>query len=90
MRRTRLKRVSDKRRVALGDYFILKGKFLSAYPLCQFPDCVFRARHVHHKAGSVGKKLNDVRYWMAVCQMHHEWIHSHAKEARKLGYILWK
>jgi len=87
MKRSPLRRMSDKQRAALKVYGILKREYFANHSLCQFEGCFFTANHIHHTRGRSGRKLNETRYWLALCCFHHEWIHAHAREARKLGYI---
>ena len=42
----------------------------------------------HHKAGRLGKNLSDTSKWMAVCTLHHRWIHDNPREAESLGFII--
>jgi len=48
---------------------------------------VRRTEDVHHSAGKLGDRLLDDTKWIPVCREHHEWIHSHIEEARRLGLI---
>jgi hypothetical protein len=68
------------------DAFLIEAMF------CEFPtngheDCIARATDVHHIRGRSGRFLRDQKYWTALCRPHHDWIHSHMKEARKLGLV---
>lgn len=46
------------------------------------------ATEVHHRNGRTNDRLNDERFWLAVCRESHEWIHNHAREARAKGYLI--
>lgn len=46
------------------------------------------ATEVHHRNGRTNDKLNDERFWLAVCRENHEWIHNHASAARAKGYLI--
>lgn len=41
----------------------------------------------HHMARR-GRNLCNVTTFMGVCQQCHDWIHSHTREARRLGYLI--
>jgi hypothetical protein len=43
---------------------------------------------VHHKMGCEGALLLDQRYWMPVCRWCHDWIESHGRAARELGFVI--
>jgi len=52
--------------------------------------CPMRSDDVHHRAGRMGKMLLDVRFLMAACRSCHDFLHSNANEARRLGYLITK
>ncbi len=79
-------------------YKNVKPAWLKAHPCCQFEYEIDGERFScasgfgvtpHHKMGR-GKYIDDERYLMTVCPIHHAWIEAFKKEARKLGYILYK
>lgn len=51
---------------------------------CQKPAC----RNPHHRKGRIGKLLYDVRFFLAVCQEHHDKIHREPKWAYEQGYLV--
>ena len=55
--------------------------------MCGHPHCGSKANDCHHKLGRAGKLILDERYWVPVCQTHHEWIHTHPEAARKVGLL---
>lgn len=63
----------------------LAERIFGAFQLRKAP---IQATDIHHKAGRVGEKLNDERYFMAVSRQAHDWIHSHGKEARARGWLI--
>lgn len=51
--------------------------------------CTRRAQSSpHHMALRCGSMLCDTRFWMGICVEHHRFIHDHAREARRLGYLV--
>ena len=42
---------------------------------------------IHHVEGRIGEKLLDENTWMACSRKAHDWIHSHASAARKMGWL---
>jgi len=42
---------------------------------------------IHHIFGRRGKFLNIEKYWLAVSDIGHRWIHSHPKQAYELGFL---
>ena len=87
-RKTPLKRVSKKRRWELGIYWSKAQWFLRMHPYCQMGSCLRPATQIHHIRGRNGSRLNDDRYWLALCNDCHQWIHFQApQEARKIGAL---
>ena len=64
IRRTPLKRVSDKRRVEMKEYANLRAEFLKANPVCQLCGKA-KATDVHHKCKR-GKNYLNVATWAAL------------------------
>jgi len=69
-------------------YLLAKARALPG-KMCEWPanQCLNMADDVHHGAGRVGTMLNNQKYWWFLCRRHHDWVHSHAREARKLGLL---
>jgi hypothetical protein len=88
-----LRRVSKKRAEELKIYYSLADYVLSQRPYCEFPSstgaatCMNPATQIHHMRGRAGPLLCDVRFWLAVCDKCHKYIHEHGKEARKRGVL---
>lgn len=87
-----IKRISDKLRKRKLEYKKLRADFLIDNPWCawglkQNPPQHIRATSIHHTRGRLGRLLNDTRFWLAVSNEGHEWIHNHINEARGLGLI---
>lgn len=62
--------------------------FLALNQFCQInaPGCTGRAQGIHHKAGRVGDKLMDQKFWMAACNSCNLWVEVNDKEAREKGF----
>lgn len=86
MKRTPLRKVSDKRRQQLRLYSQERKAFLADKPVCEI---CHRGRSfdVHHRRGRYGRSLLEREHWLAVCRSCHELIHSNPQRARTLGYI---
>ena len=89
MKRTSLRRVSNKRALELRAYAIMRPIFLRKNPFCEFdPMCLKPSVDIHHIRGRAGNLLTDERYLMAICREHHTWmIHENAKKAREIGLL---
>lgn len=83
----RIKSVSDKKLIELAEYRIVRDKYLSEHPICEFHTCDCRVVELHHKK-SRKYYLSDVSIFMSVCREHHNWIHRFCKESYDLGYLL--
>lgn len=92
-----LRQVSSRRQRELQEYLERRISFLK---LPQNQWCpvhisgvmgtrrLVRAVEVHHKAGRVGKLLNDERWWLAVSRAGHTFIHANPNLARERGWII--
>lgn len=90
-RKTPLRRVSKKRQSENRQYLKQRKAFLEAHPYCEA--CLEegearQATDIHHRNKRNGARLLDEEYWMSVCRKHHDWIHAHPAEARKLGWLV--
>jgi len=92
--RKTIKQFSDKRMIENRKYAKLRKEFLSKKEngLCPVAKKVFKidvkATEIHHKAGRVGKLLNDTTKWLAVSRVGHCWVHQNPEKARKIGFLL--
>ena len=86
MKRTKLKPVSDKRKVQNAEYSQLRKVFLQGKRCAVFPNLA--ATEIHHTNHREGERLNDTEYWLAVSREGHEWIHRNTKEAREKKWLL--
>lgn len=85
-----IKPISDKRRVRLAEYKKLRKWFLVEHNYCEWglrqtPPQHIRATQIHHSRGRQGRLLNDTRFWFAVSEKGHNWIHANIDAARNLG-----
>lgn len=46
------------------------------------------ATQIHHTNRRHGERLNDERYWLAVSEAAHLWIHSYPSAARLRGWLV--
>ena len=81
--------ISKKRIEELAEYRTVRDRYLKENPICQVKDCSNPSTHIHHVNGRTGKRLYDVRYFMAVggC-CHPERIHENPTWARENGYLI--
>lgn len=86
MKRTPLRKISDKRRSQLRIYAHDRKAFLAEKPVCEICH-QGRSIDVHHRCGRYGRSLLNRKHWMAVCRICHDFIHSNPKRARELGYL---
>ena len=82
--------INKRQRERLKEYQAIKLRW-RAQPAnfrCAFPGCTKPAdESPHHTRGHLGLLLCDVRYWIAICRKHHNWIHSNIEAARALNLI---
>lgn len=78
---------SDKQKKIDAAYRVLRGQYMKDHPKCMFKDCQSHSEECHHIRGRSKEYMLDTREWMAVCKIHHDWIHANDKEARELGYL---
>lgn len=91
-RRAGIRPISKKRRSLGTVYRVRRQRFLEENPLCvwglkQNPPQYIASTQVHHTRGRAGSLLLDTRFWVAVSQDGHDWIHNNMAAARKLGFI---
>lgn len=100
MKRSPLKREGSKHRERRLSYERKKKVYLQEHPGCQFEFrdgfdnkigimCNSkRMISIHHMMGR-GKYLDDERFFLTLCQEHHDWVEANKREARRLRYILY-
>ena len=57
------------------------------FKINSMPSSCPRSTDVHHSRGRIGKSFLDESTWVACSRQEHTWLHSHPKEARKLGLL---
>jgi hypothetical protein len=81
---------SSKRSQEEKRYAAKRVMFMMEHQLCQVNIsglCTQRSTDVHHKAGRVADLLVDETEWIAVCRACHDFIHTHPKDAREMGWL---
>jgi hypothetical protein len=84
----KIAKVSAKRKVLNVEYKKVRDDFMAAHPFCQFSGCIKRATDCHHAKGKVGKDFTDDTHFIALCRVHHNWVHDFPAEAMELGYSI--
>ena len=88
-----LRKVSQKRAKQLAVYRKARVQFLREFPVCEAcvaidSDSVPRkATEIHHRAGRIGEKLNDINDFVPICEICHRWVHNNPWQARDLGLL---
>jgi len=86
-----IRRRSKKMTKRMVEYHKLKAQFLKDNPTCVvFPWDGWKQRpatQIHHRHGRLGSLLLDTRFWLAVSQTGHDWIHTHMEQARAYGFL---
>ena len=91
MKRSRINRVSSRRRKENAEYAVERDAYLDRNPLCAVCDEEGRKKRaffVHHRAGREGRFLLDQRFWMGVCYDCHDRIENFRLWATKNQYLL--
>jgi hypothetical protein len=90
----RIKQQSDATKARMCQYQKAKAEFLELHSWCEAHVRVptnsyqqWRATEIHHSRGRLGALLTDTRYFVAVCQSCHRWIHDHPGKARQLNLL---
>jgi hypothetical protein len=82
-----LKPISDKRKKQKAAYMVLRESFLKAHPYCAvFPH--LKSNQIHHTNHREGERLNDTRFWLAVSDEGHKYIHAHPSESYEKGWLI--
>lgn len=86
-----LRRQSKRMADEMSAYYGQRNIFLERYPVCAA--CLIRgispapSSQVHHFRGRQGRLLRDERWWIAICGPCHDFVHSHPRDARRLGLL---
>ena len=84
-----IRRVSKKRAKQGRAYSTQRKAFLLARPVCEVCKTA-RSQDVHHMRGRHGTNYLDETTWCAVCRTCHDWIHTHPREAKARGLLVWE
>lgn len=89
LKRTPIKKVSDKKSKRDKVYSVLRQKYLEENPICQICNSV-PSTDIHHKHSGAdrAKYQNDLSTWMALCRGCHTEIHENPKWARDNDYLV--
>jgi len=80
LKRTPIKKISDKRKAQVEVYSVLRKTFLKQNPMCAvFPH--LKAVEIHHINHKEVERLNDTKYWLAVSRKGHVKIHEFPEES---------
>ena len=92
--------MSSKRSKELREYAKLRKVYLEAHPYCEVclkenglkyegkPLDAPSSEDIHHVRGRWHDRLNDERYFLAVCRESHDRIHRDPAWAYERGYML--
>ena len=86
LKKTPIKRISDKRKKQEAAYSVLRKKYLEDNPRCEI--CGSPASQIHHKWHRENERLNDTKYWMSVDDKCHKMIHRNPEDSYRLGYLI--
>jgi hypothetical protein len=87
LKRKPLSPISDKRKKQQAAYKVLREAFLKQHPMCGvFPHLA--ATQIHHTRHRENERLNDTKYWLAVSDAGHKYIHSHPEESYSKGWLI--
>ena len=87
LKRTPLKKISDKRKKQVAAYSVLREQFLKDNPNCAvFPH--LKATEIHHTHHRENERLNDTRYWLAVSRRGHQYIHNNPEESYAKKWLI--
>lgn len=83
--------VSQKRKRQDAEYSKLRKRYLEENPLCKVNvgGCSNTATDVHHTRSGDDRAVYYLiqSTWLPVCRHCHDYIHSHPKEARVMGWL---
>jgi len=88
-RSTALSPRSPKQRRIEAAYNVIRKAYLETHSMCEahLAGCATYATDIHHKAGR-GMLTLDSTTFLAVCRSCHQWIETHPKESKDLGFSI--
>jgi hypothetical protein len=87
--KSKIKKISDKKKKLDALYTKLRRIELEKYPTCQIHTdyCTGKSTEIHHAAYRTGENFLGVDTWFATCRECHSWVHLNPKTARELGFL---
>ena len=82
-----MKRVSDRQKKRLTQYYKVRDEFMARNKVCQWPECSKPATDCHHSRGRAGSLLADVRHFRALCRAHHNLCSDEPNLARSVSML---
>ena len=71
----------------MNQYLKQRAVYLAKHPWCMVYGKPHKATEIHHSRGRVGTLLLDERFWFAVGESAHHWIHDEPAMARAEGFL---
>lgn len=87
LQKSYIRKVSEKRKSQNDEYSVLREKFLKENPICKACE-TSPSTAIHHLKGRENDLLNEIQYWMPVCNICHNEIHANPEWARQHGYLI--
>jgi len=84
-----VKKISNKsegQKIRENIYKDLRKIYLNKNQKCEVNNS-HKSTEIHHISGRNGDRLNDVKFFLAVCRECHRWIHENPKEARAKQWL---
>ena len=86
VKRQRISKQSDEGKERMAVYGAINRMFLLMNLECEI--CGRNSDEVHHKKGRIGDLLYDVRFFLPVCRICHDFIEKHPETAYMNGWSL--
>ena len=83
-----IKKVSDKRKIEMLKYKVLRIEFLGKPENQKCPITGKPTTDIHHMKGRLGRLYLDTRYWVALSREGHKFVEENPEWAKKNGYSL--
>lgn len=86
--KTKIKPLSDKRKVEEAKYQLQRILFLKKPENSKCPITGTKTTDVHHKKGRICNLLLDETYWIALSREGHKYVEEHPEWAKENGFSL--
>jgi len=93
-----IRKVAKKRSQEIAEYNPKRDKYLKENPYCEgcmwmrkngYPNHhISRSNQLHHKKGRENRVLLEIKWWMAMCQTHHDFIDDFPAESEERGWLI--